>query len=772
MLLGTLSLLVTAAGAGAIVLSLRLRRATTMVTGFWVVLVGQIAAETLVVGGLCRQLHPGALAVAAVIVSGTELVGCHYFARDGAKAALRHLVKALRWALRQVKGHPLVLLLALLVLGQYAWQVVLTISLPPISYDSLSYHLIGPATWIQHGAIVHSKQNTYSDVYPQDQEALTAWVGTFLHSLQYAGLSTLPFVAMAASAVTMMARNLRVRPHLALVGGLGFIAMPAVFLQASTAYVDIAAAATALSALGFLLVLGSAIAFEKGIARGLAGHLVLAGIAAGLAAGIKSTGLVIIPVVGVISFVQFVRVTDIRPDQAERTTRPRAWVGLACWAVPITALAAFWYLRTWVTWNSPFYPATVLGFQGLGTARQLLAANEPLQLRHAPFGQVGAMVKTWLFDLHRHTFIYDQRLGGFGLQWPLVVVPAVVVGTYWFARRRPSYLFGLVVPGLLLAFASSAPWWARYTIALAGLGCVCLALCLERLALMSSRHEARQRRWRVPGATVTVLTAVFVAATAVSMWWATTPTDYEALVKGVPRLASPEQLVHIMASPDPEAVLYPWFAYTKLNGVVPGGTTLAEVSGTQIFTYPLVGEDLQRRLISIGNPETADQLANALVAAGVRFVLLTPVVKPLSLSGSVAADPARFRPLTSGGLIDGSDVYELGHWPVCTDPNLQIVSSTEDTAARVLITGRLTDSCGAAADIPIDLYEGNEQQPIYTGSDRVVATRNTSTDGSVTFNVAQPPFPARFFLRTSSQPTGRPSPGATASGVVTPDFPS
>lgn len=765
MLLCLLSLLVNVVGAAAFVLALRLRRVTTMVTGFWVVLTGQIAGETLLVGGLLRQLHPGVLAVTAVAFGACEVAGCYRYAKDAAREAARHAAKVAGWTAGQMVRHPLVMILALLVVGQYAWQVTLTVSLPQASYDSLAYHLIGPVTWIQHGAIVHSKQNLFSDVYPQDQELLTAWVGTFLHSLRYAGLTTLPFVAMAGSAVTMLARNLRVRAHLALLGGLGIVAMPAVFLQASTAYVDIAAGATAVAALGLLLVVTSGVTFQRGTARSLAGHLLLVGIAAGLAAGIKSTNLVVVALVTIIAFVQFVRVTDIRPDQLERTIRPKGRIGVACLAIPIAALSAFWYIRTWITWANPFYPVSLLGFSGQGTTREvIIGANEPPQLRHVLFGELGATVKSWLFDLHPHHFVYDQRLGGFGLQWPIVVVPALAIGTLWFALRRPSYLFGLVMPAVLLALATSAAWWARYTIALAGVGCVCLALCLERLALMASDPQGRLLGRRVPAGVVSVLTAVFVAASALSMWWATDPTSYEILVNNSLRLETPGQLVHVMSLSDPEAVLYPWYAYTDLDEVLPAGATLAMVDSGEVFTYPLVGADFRRRLMTIGNPQTPGQLAASLVKSGVRYVLLGPTL----LRDAVNVDPSRFLPLTSGGAIDGSDVYELGHWPVCTDPTLVIASSNEDAAGVLHITGRLTDSCGVAPDIAVDLYQGDDRVPIYDGSDKIIDTRSTTSDGTVTFTVTQPPPFSRFFLRTSSQPTGRPSPGVSASGVITP----
>lgn len=761
-----------------------------MITGFWVVLTGQVAAETLVVGGALRQLHPGALAVAAFVVAAAEIAGCYRFARAPAGIAARHVGQVLRHGLGRLRRHPLLLVLGVLVVAQYSWQIVLSVRLPPVAYDALSYHLIGPATWIQHGAIVHSRQDLFSDVYPADQELLTAWVGTFFHSLRYAGLTTLAFVAMAASAVTMLARALKVRSSLALLGGLGIIAMPAVFLQASTAYVDIAGGATVLAALGFLLIVTSSVTFDGGTARGLAGHLLLAGTAAGLAAGTKSNNVVIAVIVMVMAFVQYVRVTDIRPGQSERTVRPRGRVGVACVALPIAALSAFWYIRTWVTWSNPFYPATVLGFPGLGsTNRIIIGANPPAQIRHAPLGELGAIVTSWLYDLHRHAYTYDQRLGGFGLQWPVIIVPALVIATIWFARHRPGFALGLVLPVVLVALASTAAWWARYTVALAGVGCVCLAHGLERLARRAEKSEAaksenekaqkdkektppivgRATSPRRKASTVAAVSTLFVAATGLSMWWASNPTDYLVLGDGSVHTASVAQLRHVMDLHDPGSVLSPWFAYTQLDQFVPLDAPLAIVAHDQTFTYPLIGPDLTRRLIQAGSPTTAGQLATVLRRSGVLYVLLGPAARASPLAASVAADPASFLPLTSGGPINGSDVYQLGHWPTCTNATMTLLDSSENSSGVFSITGKVLDSCGPVAGASVELFQGDARIPIWQGSDVIIATGTTAANGNVDFTVAHVPARSRYFLRSNAQQTGRTFHGATASGVVTPE---
>ena len=203
------------AGTLFVAASLRLRRRVDLVLGWLVLFLAQTVAETLVFGALLRLLDPGALLVAAVMFSFAEV----YFVTESPDrsrrvvAELKSHLSAFLHAVIRVWRHPFLVLVGLLVLAELAWQVILAVRLPPTSFNTLTYHLIGPATWIQHHRIVHSDQSIFADTYPADQETITAWVGTFFHSLKYADLSNLPFVAMGALCVVSLARELKAEKH-------------------------------------------------------------------------------------------------------------------------------------------------------------------------------------------------------------------------------------------------------------------------------------------------------------------------------------------------------------------------------------------------------------------------------------------------------------------------------------------------------------------------------------------------------------------------------
>lgn len=720
------SLVVTVAGVACVVASLRLGRSTTLVAGFFVLLAAQLDAEALVVGGALAMLRPVPLGTAALAAGLAEVGWCLGFHRRDMARAAGQLWSAAAGATRRAWRHPLVLVLGLAVAVAYGWQLALGLALPPVAFASLSYHLVGPATWIQHGALVHADQSIFADTYPADQALASAWVGTFLGTLRLASATTLVFVAAGAAAVAALARGLGVGRARSALAALGFAAVPVVLLQAATAYVDVAAGATALAALCFALQAGSGAVGERGRPVGLVGHFLLAGCAAGLAAGTRSDELVIAAFVVVIGVARYLRLTT-------DDSGPRPSAALAALVVPVLVLAGTWYVRTWITWRSPFYPIAIVGFHGWGpVASVVVGRGLPAVIRHAPLGELGRIAASWAHDLSRHAYAADERLGGLGPQWLTFAVPALVVSAAVLARRRRDYLVDLYLPVVVAVLAAGVGWIGRYTIDLAGLGCVAIAYCLELLA-----HVASPLR-RFSG----LLATGFVATTGAGMWWATSPTGYELVTGAGPRVASIGQLASELTAAHPEQRVAPWPEYLVLDHLVPRGATIGFAGNdSPVLTYPLVGESLQRRLVRLGAASSGRGLARELARARAGFAVVSEGRSDRALGRSVHGDLGRYRPLTSGGAIDGYDLYLLGRWQVCARPRFTLTGATVVPHRSIAVTARLSASCGAEGDEPVGLWRGSG-----AGAARV-AEQRTGADGTVTFVVERPPSTATYFIR-------------------------
>jgi hypothetical protein len=204
-------------------------------------------------------------------------------AGDGGWAALarpaRHLGSRLAAHLRQ---HWVLSLLACHAIGTEALRGLVR---PPLSWDSLMYHLMLAATWLQRhdlAPVFGAYPMNYYGYTPGNGAVWLWWWMAPSHGELYANLAFLPQWALLAVATGGGARRLGARRAWPLAAFL--VAMtPTVVRFAATQYVDIFTAACLLGACCFGL---SWLREPRG------GDAALAGIGLGLAAGAKVLGLV------------------------------------------------------------------------------------------------------------------------------------------------------------------------------------------------------------------------------------------------------------------------------------------------------------------------------------------------------------------------------------------------------------------------------------------------------------------------------------------------
>ncbi|MFI6584468.1 hypothetical protein [Embleya sp. NPDC050493] len=720
-----IALLCTLTGCWHLACASGMRRAVDVVLVWLLLSTAQLSALTLVVGGLLRQLEAGALFGAALALAAVEIAATR---RPGPDAARRRgvAVAAGLWPrVRRCGHHPLVVVLALLVGAQYGWRAALAAFLGPLDYDGLWYHLPGPAIWLQQGYVGHTPQVLWADVYPQGQELLTGFSGAFVGDTRLGWASGLVFLALGAVATAGLARTAGARRAHATLAGLGILAVPAVFLEASTTYVDFATAATTLTALHLTLGIHPAVRAVVdggGDATGcLRRRVLIVGIALGLAIGVKSANLLTAVVVGALVVVQTWRTVgsarrasaSSERQPATRAARLRAHGAATArlalpnavvLGLPALALGGYWYIRTWISYGNPFHPFTMLGFHGKGTVDELIIVhNTAAQV--AGESKLRATWHSWLYDRERVAYTHDQQPGGFGLQWIYVLLPIVLVALALFVlSRRFDLLWGLLLPVLVSAVASPAPWWARYQLLVPAFGCVCLAAVLTAVA-PRPRGRPGVRGAPVPPmlrrGVAGLVAGAFVATTATSMWWATQPTNTWIGDRAFAHRATVGEALDLMRDPGRDRRILPTAAYAAMNRV-PDGRTVAFTEFThQRFVQLLLGERAQRRVTSLGEPRDAEDFARRLGASGAQYVLLTTGGPDHDLLRAVRRDRAHYRPVARGSGAIGwfgsgpdAELFEIGDFTatVCTDRTPRLAAVGSD---RGMIAVTLRDACAA-----------------------------------------------------------------------------
>ncbi|GLZ78441.1 hypothetical protein Afil01_32480 [Actinorhabdospora filicis] len=731
MLGGVLTLVLSSAlvcvTAVVVVRRLRLRGLLERLVAFGVTGVATVVAVSLVVGGLLRMYRPLPL-----------LCACALIAAVAVAAELRWPTPrrtTSRWA-SGWRARPWFTaaagVLALAVCGQYLWRLLLAVRLPAMDWDGLQYHLVAADTWIQAGYVGHSPYTVWADVYPLNIELLFGWTGVFGHTMRYAPLVQFPLYLLGGIAVAGLARRMDAGRRAAVVAGLVYLAMPAVFAQASTSYIDAASAALALSALYLLTGLVPARRAGVPLRRGILVYIGLGGVATGLAVGAKTPYLVLLPVGVAALLVSLWRLTP--PAERRWTAWCPAVLALVTAAVPVAAFGSFWYQRTWIAYGNPFHPFTLGPFAGEGTVQDLIMVhNTPPEMAG---GGLSAIAASWSSDFERHVVQYDSRFGGLGMAWLTIIVPLALAAIWLYIRsgRRgplPVYL----AAGVLTFVMSPAPWWARYTLLTAAVGCALAAVALTRLAV--------ERR-----AAAVICLAALTGLSGLSMWWGTNPTficPVDTCDTEGPLTA--RATFDLMWRPGRADRIWPWKHYTALDQIPNGSTIAVPAEPEQRFFHPIFGADLQRRVVVIDPPSTVDALAEAMRATGARYVLLDPRMAH-DVAVAAGRDP-RFAVRTTDTRIYGADLFEFGSFPdQCRHLAADIrLTGTVRVETGTKLTFTVTDGCQQPMPgARVELY-GSDHDRHLPYDDVRTARRTTGEDGRVTFTVGEKPGRWDYFAR-------------------------
>ena len=208
-------------------------------------------------------------------------------------------------------------------------------------YDTLSYHLHGPATWMHDGrlSIVPAVFGDPAPAYaPSNVELILFFLMAPLRSDYLAQAGQAPLAALACLAVVAAARESGARRGPALASALALLLVPELWQQSAAAMTDVGVTAFFVAALPFLVRLGRG---ERAEAVPDAAAL---GLALGLAAGSKIVGLVYALPIAAVAL----------PLAARRSVKAALALALAG-----AAAGGFWYARNLAVTGNPLYPLAV-----------------------------------------------------------------------------------------------------------------------------------------------------------------------------------------------------------------------------------------------------------------------------------------------------------------------------------------------------------------------------------------------------------------------------
>jgi hypothetical protein len=207
-------------------------------------------------------------------------------------------------------------------------------------YDTLSYHLHVPATWMHDRriTIVPAVFGDPSPAYaPSNLELWFLFLMAPLRSDYLATVGQLPFAALAVGAIATIVRDAGGFRVAGLAAALLFVLIPEVWGQMPTAMTDLGFAACLAASLPFAIRLWNARAPRRA-------DLLAAATAIGLGVGTKyAAAALALPFVVLIAAAWFRR-------------RPLDLRGAALAFAIVLATGGFWYVRNAIVTGNPFYP--------------------------------------------------------------------------------------------------------------------------------------------------------------------------------------------------------------------------------------------------------------------------------------------------------------------------------------------------------------------------------------------------------------------------------
>jgi len=245
-----------------------------------------------------------------------------------------------------LKGVSLGLLILLIV------SIIILASVPPVSRDALTHHLIVPRLYLQHGSIYEIPSIAFS-YYPMNLDLLymiPLYFGNdiapkFLHFI---------FALLTAWLIFAYLRK-RLDTVWALVGALSFLSLPIIVKLSITVYVDLGLIFFSTASIMSLLKWNENHYQLK--------YLILSAACCGLALGTKYNGLIVLFILTV--FIPFVFISsskknwNLKKPQAKGSSIQIQFKALGFAAIFFTvALLVFspWMIRNYVWKANPIYP--------------------------------------------------------------------------------------------------------------------------------------------------------------------------------------------------------------------------------------------------------------------------------------------------------------------------------------------------------------------------------------------------------------------------------
>lgn len=231
---------------------------------------------------------------------------------------------------------------------------------PPLSPDSLQFHLAFPATWIRNGSLDNpigifgaspilnpgTLETSSTSYYPINAQLFFTWLMLPIRSAFLADLGEAPFYIIGMIAVYSILKKYDVNKRIAILSSFLWVLIPNIFKQLRTAsQIDVICAVLLLLVFYAILLFKQNFTFRNAI---------LFGISAGLLVGTK-----IINLVWLIAFLPFISYMLYKGGKASKLSVGKILIFLCAAILMIILFGGFMYIKNYLLIGNPLFPVEV-----------------------------------------------------------------------------------------------------------------------------------------------------------------------------------------------------------------------------------------------------------------------------------------------------------------------------------------------------------------------------------------------------------------------------
>lgn len=330
------------------------------------------------------------------------------------------------------------------------------------SADGRNYHIPVLYDYIQKEKITGSEKVVWSEGYPKNMEMLNLWTLVFEPGGKILRTPQLFLALLGSLAVYCILKKQNGKSIYCALGSLCFFISPFVLGQTTTTYLDGSMISVFMIALYFML---------EYLDKKKITNLVLMSILIGFMAGMKSSGIAYGAITVIFLFLYLLLI--------EKKKIKELIVPLFIAGGVIILFGGSFYIWNLIRFQNPLFPFKMLFFDGYDVNERIMIPMTPDIIKGKNvFYQVfyswyslptNAMITSMdqSGTISRLiNFSCDQRLGGMGAIWALVLFPSILLYSIIAIRKKKNctkhewLLIAIILTSFIITPAS---WWARYS---------------------------------------------------------------------------------------------------------------------------------------------------------------------------------------------------------------------------------------------------------------------------------------------------------------------